>query len=704
MNYLSISGIVVFLTSLISSLVVGFSIPRNIIKSTWSLFSFAISLWGFGIFIAYSIDDYNIALWCLRLANLFAITIPLFFMHFVFLFIDEIRKKFIELIACYSVVFILLVIAVIKPNLFIPSVVPKMGFAFYPNPGPLYIIYTFLFIFWSIYGLFKLFIFSKSRKDSKGSQAKYISLGVFIGFIGGSTTFFPVFNIPIYPFGASFLIFYVILVSYAIVKYRFMDIRLAITQAGIFLTVYALVLGFPFAIGTYYTKNWLFPTSLMFVLASLGPIIYSRLKSQAENRLLAEQKSYQQNLIRISKGLSHIKEKDRLIQFVVNIIHKLMKLSHAGLYVYEDEYEVYKIAHQAGEKFDVQKITVADPLIDRLTHLQFALTVEDVEHKHNYPELVNFMALTKAGALVPLVQGGRMIGFFVLGKKSDDRVFTDDDLSVLNIISDQIGLALDNCRFLERERVRTEEEGMQLRREQIDMMFMTLAHEIDNPNMSVSGNAQAVLAELDDFKGKTLDDSAYNYFTESLGAVVRDSKRITQLIKAFEKYAKGNIEFEEVDLNELMKMFEPLLEVVRKKYFKETGAVKYQAFIEEKLPKIFGVSVTIEEIWLNFMGNAFHAVRNNPPEKGKEVAFKMYQKNSQMIRMEVTDNGYGIANEKIKSSLFNNPMTTKGSAEGTGLGLYRVRHICEMHKGRCGCESEGEGKGATFWVEIPVVG
>jgi signal transduction histidine kinase len=71
----------------------------------------------------------------------------------------------------------------------------------------------------------------------------------------------------------------------------------------------------------------------------------------------------------------------------------------------------------------------------------------------------------------------------------------------------------------------------------------------------------------------------------------------------------------------------------------------------------------------------------------------------------VSDTGEGLTKEE-KEKLFE--MFSRGTAgtkfwtEGAGLGLYIARKFVEMHNGKIWAESEGRGKGSTFYVELPM--
>jgi signal transduction histidine kinase len=76
-----------------------------------------------------------------------------------------------------------------------------------------------------------------------------------------------------------------------------------------------------------------------------------------------------------------------------------------------------------------------------------------------------------------------------------------------------------------------------------------------------------------------------------------------------------------------------------------------------------------------------------------------------VARLSVKDTGVGIKPEtlpKLFQKFSRAEDASKANVLGTGLGLYVARLLIEAQKGKVWAESEGEGKGATFFVELPL--
>ena len=85
---------------------------------------------------------------------------------------------------------------------------------------------------------------------------------------------------------------------------------------------------------------------------------------------------------------------------------------------------------------------------------------------------------------------------------------------------------------------------------------------------------------------------------------------------------------------------------------------------------------------------------------------KIQVKNDGGIKIIVSDTGIGIPKEKITSlfdSAFERGEQAKNTfAAGRGIGLYLSSQIIKAHNGKVWAESEGEGKGSTFHIELPL--
>lgn len=77
-----------------------------------------------------------------------------------------------------------------------------------------------------------------------------------------------------------------------------------------------------------------------------------------------------------------------------------------------------------------------------------------------------------------------------------------------------------------------------------------------------------------------------------------------------------------------------------------------------------------------------------------------------MVNVEIKDTGIGISKERLPK-LFDitfdrTDEAKKNFATGRGIGLYLSSQVIKAHNGKIWVESEGEGKGSTFHIEIPI--
>ncbi len=92
---------------------------------------------------------------------------------------------------------------------------------------------------------------------------------------------------------------------------------------------------------------------------------------------------------------------------------------------------------------------------------------------------------------------------------------------------------------------------------------------------------------------------------------------------------------------------------------------------------------------------------------GKEahVEVEMSAADDRSVALKVKDNGPGIPRQEI-NQVFKRfyrvagPQATR--VKGTGLGLFIVRSVAKRHGGRAWVESEGNGRGSTFFLKLPI--
>jgi signal transduction histidine kinase len=162
------------------------------------------------------------------------------------------------------------------------------------------------------------------------------------------------------------------------------------------------------------------------------------------------------------------------------------------------------------------------------------------------------------------------------------------------------------------------------------------------------------------------------------------------------------IDTRELDMKEIVNMVENRLAYSTEEY-------EAEVIVPDEWPVAIGYSPWVEEVWINYMTNAFK-YGGEPPrvELGADVletgtpeaddaAGKVRQR---MIRFWVRDNGYGLTPEEQMRLFTPFERLHQVRVEGHGLGLSIVRRIVEKLGGQVGVESTVE-QGSVFYFTLP---
>jgi len=285
---------------------------RNPLNITFSIYSLTIAWWNISSIFMINADSENVATIWGKIILIGLVFVPSTFLHFTFTFLKESSKKksFIKISYLISIVFFIFIFT----TYFIKGTAPTYKLDYFTVSGPVYLAFLVYFTAIVIYGLSILY---NALKNSKAGlyrqQLLYLFWATFFGYLGGSLNYNLVFKFPPYemvPWGNSLVGVYGLLIAYAIVKYRLLDIKVAITRAGIFVFVYSLILGVPIYIG-YILGAWKFAFWAMALLATAGPFIFLSLQRRAENTLLKKEREAYRLLTQASFGMNKKKRSSK---------------------------------------------------------------------------------------------------------------------------------------------------------------------------------------------------------------------------------------------------------------------------------------------------------------------------------------------------------------------------------------------------------
>ncbi len=354
---------------------------------------------------------------------------------------------------------------------------------------------------------------------------------------------------------------------------------------------------------------------------------------------------------------------------------------------------------------------------------------------------------------LPILQQGQILGILYLENNLTQGAFTRDRLEVLQVLSAQAAISIENARLyrqltesnhhledivgqrtqeLQQKNQDLQQTLQELQQTQTQLiqtekmsslgqLVAGIAHEINNPVTFIAGNisyAREYFKDLRDLIDLIQDE--YQPLAPSIQDKIDDIELdflyedLRQMLVSMEK---GSDRIRRIILS--LRNFSRLDESVRKTADIHEGLDNTLLIIQHRLnrsprqdpitikknygelPEIACYPSQLNQVFLNILNNAIDVLLSSESQANPEIQIKTNLTNTNTISIRILDNGSGMS-EAVRQKIFDPFFTTKSVGQGTGLGLsisYQI--ITEQHGGQLTCYSQ-PGEGSEFIIEIPV--
>ncbi len=400
-------------------------------------------------------------------------------------------------------------------------------------------------------------------------------------------------------------------------------------------------------------------------------------------------------LLDISSIVTSNLDLDEILQSVHCYLPKLIPHTKSGIFFYHDKTGKVTIHSNIGLSQRTLKLfeeSIPNHFLFRkqmMTKKGWRSTdiysVEEIKKTYYFQT-----ALRHEGVLysmgAPILLNDNFLGTIHLTRPESRRDFSIRDLRMLELVANQISIAVKNALtyekgLREKEHIITALEQKVKQAERLAALGRAaaiIAHEVKNPLTSI----RLSLYSAEKKSSWKMDIS------EDLGIVKEAVDRVSRTMEDLLHFSSDPyLRFEEVDMNELLK------ELVSD-YINQYGKnVIIEESLNKPIPLILADKEKMREIFGNLLSNAIAAT-----EGGGTVRISSTHSFDQVI-ITVEDWGSGISPE-IQQKIFEPFFTTKLS--GTGLGLAIAKKNIEAHRGIIRVESQADW-GTKFIIALPVL-
>ncbi len=682
----------------------------------------------FDILFAFNTLSEETALFISRTDHFFIVYLFPVYIHFFHAYLNISGRNWL-IKAAYVYAFILMCFT--PTPLYIASM-QKHYFGYFARGGVLYPFFGLAGLLVTLYVLIQIYQAIRfETSSSHKNRLKYLFAGFGVMGLMNGLNVFTISGVSLYPPGnLSFipLAFFAV----GLFKHDLLDMGLLIKKSLIYslMTAFLTCLyAFLIIVANIVFKDVHFSDSIYFPVFFfvLIAFVFGPLKSIVQDfvdRIFYKGKyDYQKTIKHVSRMIVSVLDYDAIAKLLTDTVVDTMLVARCSVFL-ADSSEEYFVNFSKNTKQVIFNQPVKWPKESALGEFMKKHQQPIIKRKIVKPipssdkkDVLSDLEIFKAEIVLPLLFKEQLYGFIILGEKRSGDLFTQEDIDLLETLSSQSALAIENARSykiiedlnkdLEKkveERTRSLKEALaekektqeQLIRSEslaaIGQLVAGVAHELNNPLTTVTSLIQATIEDIEQLD---LEKNLTKDLIDDLKFADKELDRARSIVSSLLGLSRQTQTYSEpVNINLVVK---DALRILYNQYKHcELNIVETYA---HDLPGIKGNFANLGQVVLNIIKNAIQAVMEM---KGTISLSTHFDVNTSQVVFLCKDTGPGIP-ENIQKHIFKPFFTTKGVGKGTGLGLYICHEIIVKHGGTLK-HLKCNGTGALFEVRLPAGG
>jgi signal transduction histidine kinase len=480
------------------------------------------------------------------------------------------------------------------------------------------------------------------------------------------------------------------------------------------------------------------------------------------NQLRLEKTAERRELLNyLASEIRNSLELEKVLETAVEEIRDLFGITRCKFLwcsMSEDNSPHFELCHEACESEESNSVSQDETIWQMQTleqHLKDLklLRIDDISTDNQLDSksqgLLTYLGVSSLLIAFLRTRSGQ-IGVIVCENCNQPRPWDNDEAELLQLVANQLAIAIDQAELFSQTRnaavvaetqanklSQTLQELQQTQAQLVQTEKMSslgelvagVAHEINNPVNFIYGNLSHASNYFGDLTAlvnlykehskntnpaikKFIEDIDLEYMLEDLPRLLSSMEmgadRIREIVRTLRNFSRlDEAEMKFVDIHEGIDSTIVILQNRIKASGENPGIELVKNYAE--LPKVECYPGQLNQVFMNLIGNAIDALRENYQKQSSEeqslnpmtIAVTTQLLEPDWVSICIKDNGTGIP-EDVITKIFNPFFTTKPVGDGTGLGLsisYQI--IQDKHNGRIKCIST-VGQGTEFCIEIPI--